>query len=457
VAGEAGGPEAEGRGGAGLTGGAAGAIAGGGGAAAVVVGLCRHPILRAIALIRSPCGSARSHGRRSNTLMDSAMVVELLGQFSQSIRSNVQCLRGILPQLRHYLVIEVGDHFLHLFFCPWQCLVEPLVYFFAKIFESATTSVIGLLVHNPSLLHLSQMTGRGSVFTGRVPHQGRRGTTVARLRLSPQARLDWSGTNLEAQKGALTNSVRQFCRLLLVCLAIPAVGPAQTTFGSPATLTAAALPDAPQAQASGQQFEPPARQMATIPPPRKYAQVIELGQAAQPFTPIDKVIFSFTEVARPITLIPALYSASYEQLFQTDPKYGNDSGAYGEKIGAALLRRATLRVYSDGIFASAFHQDPRYYRVASGSLVHRGLLSARQAFVRRSDDGVNQFNYSGIVGRAASAVTVLGYYPSVSRTGKVVGLTFATSIASDMGGNLVLEFLPNIIRKFPIMQKLRLE
>ncbi len=113
--------------------------------------------------------------------------------------------------------------------------------------------------------------------------------------------------------------------------------------------------------------------------------------------------------------------------------------------------------YSDGIFASAFHQDPRYYRIASGSIVHRSLLSARQAFVRRSDDGVNQFNYSGIVGRAASAATVLGYYPSPSRTAKVVGLTFATSIASDMGGNLVLEFLPNIIRKFPVMQKLRLE
>jgi hypothetical protein len=262
---------------------------------------------------------------------------------------------------------------------------------------------------------------------------------------------------LDARRDALTNSARHFCRLLLICVAITGTGPAQTTFGSPSILPAAALPDAPQAQTSGQQFEPSARQMATIPPPRKYAQVIEPGQTAQPFTPVDKVIFSFTEIARPITLIPALYSASYEQLFQTDPKYGNDSGAYGEKIGANLLRRATLRVYSDGIFASAFHQDPRYYRIASGSIVHRSLLSARQAFVRRSDDGVNQFNYSGIVGRAASAVTVLGYYPSPSRTGKVVGLTFATSIASDMGGNLVLEFLPNIIRKFPIMQKLRLE
>jgi hypothetical protein len=390
--------------------------------------------------------------------MSSATVVELLGQFSQSIRSRVQCLRRILPQLRHYLVIEIGDHFLHLFFHPWQCLVEPLVHFLAKIFESATTSVTGLLVHNPSLVHLFQMTDRWSVFTGRVPHRGRRVTTVVPcLRPEPPPRLDWNRTNLEAQRGVLTNSARQFCRLLLICLAITATGPAQTTLASPSTVAEAALPDAPQAQTSGQQFEPPARQMANLPPPRRYAQVIEPGQTAQPFTPIEKVIFSFTEIARPITLIPALYSASYEQLFQTDPKYGNDSGAYGEKIGAALLRRATLRVYSDGIFASAFHQDPRYYRVASGSIVHRSLLSARQAFVRRSDDGVNQFNYSGIVGRAASAVTVLGYYPSPSRTGKVVGLTFATSIASDMGGNLVLEFLPNLIRKFPVMQKLRLE
>jgi hypothetical protein len=458
VAGAAGGLEAEGSGGAGLTGGAAGTIAAGGGATAAIVGLCRHPILRAIALIRSPCGSARSHGRRSNTLLNSATVVQLLGQFSQSIRGRVQRLRGVLPQLRHYLVIEIGDHFLHLFFYPRQCLVEPLVHFLAEIFESATTSVTRLLVHNPSLLHLFQMSAHWSVFTGRVPHRDRRvTTTVPRLRPEPSARLDWNRTNLEAQRGVLTNFLRQFCLLLLICLAITATGPAQTTSALPSIVAEAALPDAPQAQTSGQQFEPPVRQMAILPPPRRYAQVIEPGQTAQPFTPIEKVIFSFTEIARPITLIPALYSATYEQIFQTDPKYGNDSGAYGEKIGAALLRRATLRIYSDGIFASAFHQDPRYYRVASGSIVHRSLLSARQAFVRRSDDGVNQFNYSGIIGRAASAATVLGYYPSPSRTAKVVGLTFATSIASDMGGNLVLEFLPNIIRKFPVMQKLRLE
>jgi hypothetical protein len=175
------------------------------------------------------------------------------------------------------------------------------------------------------------------------------------------------------------------------------------------------------------------------------------------FTAPEKLVFSFTEVARPVTLLPALYSASYEQLFLTDPKYGHDAGAFGEKFGAAMLRSASVRVFSDGILAAAFHQDPRYYRIAEGSIIHRGLLSARQAIMRRSDDGTDQINYSGIAGRAAAAALVVTYYPEPSVTGKVVGLTFATSIATDAGGNLVLEFLPNFIRRVPILERLRLE
>ncbi len=219
-----------------------------------------------------------------------------------------------------------------------------------------------------------------------------------------------------------------------------------------------AFPDAPQAHDPAHPFassRPSAA--APLPPERRYAQTIEPGRQAQPLSAPEKLIFSFTEVARPITLLPALYSASYEQLFNTDPKYGHDSGAYGEKFGAAMLRSASVRVFSDGIFAAAFHQDPRYYRIGQGSLVRRGLLSARQAIIRRGDDGTDQFNYSGIVGRAAAAAMTTTYYPEPSVTGRVVTLTFVTSIATDAGGNLVLEFLPNIIRRFPIMQKLRLE
>ncbi len=175
------------------------------------------------------------------------------------------------------------------------------------------------------------------------------------------------------------------------------------------------------------------------------------------FRGADKVVFSFTEIARPFTLLPALYSASYEQLFNTDPKYGHDAGAFGEKFGASMLRSASVRVFSDGILATAFHQDPRYYRIAHGNFVKRSLLSARQALIRRGDDGSDQFNYSGIIGRAAAAAMVVTYYPEPSVTARVVGNTFWNSIATDAGGDLVLEFLPNIIRRVPIMERLRLE
>ena len=168
-------------------------------------------------------------------------------------------------------------------------------------------------------------------------------------------------------------------------------------------------------------------------------------------------MFSFAEVARPITLLPALYSASYEQLFNTDPKYGHDAGAFGEKFGASMLGSASVRVFSDGILASAFHQDPRYYRIGEGSVIHRGLRSAMQALVRHGDDGANQINFSGIGGRAAAAALTITYYPEPSITAAVVARTFLISIATDAGGDLALEFIPSVIHRFPIMRELRIE
>ena len=184
----------------------------------------------------------------------------------------------------------------------------------------------------------------------------------------------------------------------------------------------AALPDTSRALP----FAPVVHQMAIVvaPPRRKYAQVIEPEEMAQRFTSTDKMMFSLAEVVRPITLLPALYSASYEQLFNTDPKYGHDAGAFGEKFGASMLRSASVRVFADGILASAFHQDPRYYRIGEGSVIHRGLRSAMQALVRRGDDGANEINFSGIGGRAAAAALTVTYYPEPSITAAVVASTF---------------------------------
>ena len=257
----------------------------------------------------------------------------------------------------------------------------------------------------------------------------------------------------------MTNSPRLCCGLAFTILALTCSGSgfAQTPIDTPGITLEAALPNAPQAQQPVQPFAPKAQQMAVGPPARRYAQVIEPHQSAHPFTGPEKLVFSLTEVARPITLLPALYSASYEQLFNTDPKYGHDAGAFGEKFGASMLRSASVRVFADGILAGAFHQDPRYYRIAHGNIFHRSLLSVRQALIRRGDDGTDQFNYSGIAGRAAAAALTVTYYPEPSITAHVVASTFLISVATDAGGNLLLEFIPSLVHQFPIMQKLRIE
>src|SRR5271165_945174 len=134
------------------------------------------------------------------------------------------------------------------------------------------------------------------------------------------------------EMGAFTNIFQRCGRLIFFSIAITCCGAslAQIPAGTPGNTLAAALPDAPQAQA----FRPAAQPMTESRlPARRYAQVIEPGQTAYQFTAPEKLVFSLTEVARPLSLLPALYSASYEQLFLTDPKYGRDAGAFGEKFG----------------------------------------------------------------------------------------------------------------------------
>jgi hypothetical protein len=89
-------------------------------------------------------------------------------------------------------------------------------------------------------------------------------------------------------------------------------------------------------------------------------------------------------------------------------------------------------------------QDPRYYRVAHGPIVHRVLGAAEQALVRRGDNGQKQGNWSGLLGHALSNGLAMTYYPEVSATGRVAADGFAKSVAADAGTKVLQEFLPDL-------------
>jgi hypothetical protein len=182
---------------------------------------------------------------------------------------------------------------------------------------------------------------------------------------------------------------------------------------------------------------------------RKWAQSVDPGESLPRLNAHDKMEFWLHEELRPSAALPALVAAGYGQLLQNDPKYGSGSEAFGQRLGAAALRQATMRFFASSLIPTFDGDDPRYFRAASGSIWRRTGWAAEQAFIGRRDSGRRAFNYSDIFGHLAAAALTPTYYPPRSRSPGVVMRTWGTSIAGAAGNNLFLEFWPDIQLKWP--------
>lgn len=159
----------------------------------------------------------------------------------------------------------------------------------------------------------------------------------------------------------------------------------------------------------------------------------------------DKMAFWLHEEVEPASPLPAFVSAGFGQLTTGDPKYGSDEGAFGERLGAAFLRQASMRFFCDSFFPALDHEDPRYYRKASGSYLGRALYAAEFTFVDRNDSGERTFNKSDIAGHLAASALTMAYYPRSSRNSGVVLRTYGVSIAGAAVNNIFLEFWPDVV------------
>jgi hypothetical protein len=176
----------------------------------------------------------------------------------------------------------------------------------------------------------------------------------------------------------------------------------------------------------------------------KWYGVVDPGERVPPLDSRDKMMFWLHEEISPVGWFPVVVSAGYEQLTNGDPKYGSDSAAFGERLGAGFLRVSSFRFFSDSLMPTITHEDPRYYRKAYGGVTARGLYAAEQVFVARRDSGSVGINYSDIFGHLEGAALTATYYPAPSVNARVVMETWGVSLAGQAGGNLFLEFWPDV-------------
>ncbi|QNI31342.1 hypothetical protein H7849_19995 [Alloacidobacterium dinghuense] len=206
--------------------------------------------------------------------------------------------------------------------------------------------------------------------------------------------------------------------------------------GIPAFAQQNAMPDAPKPS-------DPVNNTPAAVEKRKWSDIVEPGEKVPPLYATDKLLFPIHETLRVPGWFSAFASSGWEQLVDGNPKYGVDSGAYSQRFGAAAIRDLSMRTFSDGVMPALLHEDPRYYRMATGSIWHRGVYAAERVLVGQRDSGASGFNTSVVVGHGMASALTMAYYPDKSANARVVFTTWGLSLLGEAGGNLWSEFWPD--------------
>src|SRR5437879_8152263 len=89
---------------------------------------------------------------------------------------------------------------------------------------------------------------------------------------------------------------------------------------------------------------------------------------------------------------------------KNDPKeWGQGWGAYGKRYTASFADNSIGTYMTTAIFPSLLHEDPRYYQLGKGRVVHRAYHAVNRLFAVRTDSGHERFNFSESTGNAAAA------------------------------------------------------
>jgi Carboxypeptidase regulatory-like domain len=127
------------------------------------------------------------------------------------------------------------------------------------------------------------------------------------------------------------------------------------------------------------------------------------------------------------------------------PHYQEGAKGFGQRFGAAYAGSFSNILLGGAVLPSLLHQDPRYFYQGTGTGRSRARHALLSPFICKGDNGVWQFNYSGIGGSLISASLANTYYPPRDRgPGLVFSNTFI-NIGAEVVDDVIQEF---ILRKY---------
>ena len=167
-----------------------------------------------------------------------------------------------------------------------------------------------------------------------------------------------------------------------------------------------------------------------------------------PLTPKQKIHIAFHSATDPVTFVVAGLNAAYDQATDGFPGYGQGAAGYGKRFGAAYADSFDGTMIGNAFFPILMKEDPRYFRMGTGTFRKRFLYSLSTTVWCRRDSGTMGPNYANVLGNLAAGGIANLYYPASDRG---AGLTFERGLvvtAEGALGGLSNEFLPDLTRHF---------
>jgi len=162
---------------------------------------------------------------------------------------------------------------------------------------------------------------------------------------------------------------------------------------------------------------------------------------AAPLTAKQKFSLATHDTFDWTSFIGVSMGAGVEQASNAFKGYGQGAQGYGKRWGALYADGRTSDLFGHYVFASLFHQDPRYFYQGTGTKKSRLYHALSNAFVARSDSGKMMPNYSYLLGDLTSAALSNAYYPESDRGAGLVFTNAGLGIAGRAFQGVVQEFL----------------
>lgn len=167
----------------------------------------------------------------------------------------------------------------------------------------------------------------------------------------------------------------------------------------------------------------------------------------EPLTPHDKFKIATRDAFDRGTFVLAGLFAGEAQLTNANKSFGQGAAGFGKYYGASVGDFVIGDYMTEAIYPTLLHQDPRYFRLGTGSGWSRLGYAMGQIFLTHGDSGKTELNYSELIGNS-TAVAISQTYYSDNRTASDAVSKLGMQLGVDMAANVLKEFWPEIERKF---------